>query len=628
MKRIMLLFCVLSVMSRTSASEPSRAFLVGGDISALPRIESLGGVFRHAGMEGDCLDILKAQGANCFRIRLFVNPTGRGMVVQDVPFAIDLAKRVKATGARLLLNLHYSDTWADPGHQHKPEAWRAMDFEALKKTVRTYTAGVVRRFKQAKVLPDIIQVGNEVTPGFLWPDGRLYRQSDKQPRWEEFTQLLKAGIAGVQQGLAGDDGTRIMIHIDSGGRRAQTKWFFDNLLAHDVAFDIIGLSYYPWWHGTLEDLRYNLEVTARDYQKDIMVVETAYPNRNDFSRGKGTWTQARMAWPLSPGGQRDFLRDVVRVVRNTPGDRGLGVIWWYPESIPVSGTHIWFNGAMAQFDRNGNVLPSAGVFKSKAVKPLPAGYVLAWADEFTDNGRPDPGNWRYERGFVRNEELQWYQPDNARCEKGLLVIVGRRERVTNPRYQSGSRDWQRKRKKAEYTSSSLHTRGLHQWRYGRFEMRARIDTRAGLWPAFWTLGTARPWPHCGEIDIMEYYRGMLLANAAWGDARRWKPVWDDVRIPLEKLGGSDWSARFHIWRMDWDREAIKLYVDGRLLNTISLKKTFNRDAQGANPFHEPHYLLVNLAIGGTNGGDPGDTAFPALYEIDYVRVYQKADRTP
>jgi beta-glucanase (GH16 family) len=158
-------------------------------------------------------------------------------------------------------------------------------------------------------------------------------------------------------------------------------------------------------------------------------------------------------------------------------------------------------------------------------------------------------------------------------------------------------------------------------------MRARIDTRPGLWPAFWTLGTARPWPHCGEIDIMEFYRGMLLANAAWGNEARWQPVWDDVRIPVETLG-PDWSSRFHTWRMDWDRETIKLYVDDRLLNTVLLKETVNRDQEGANPFHEPHFLLVNLAVGGANGGDPAPTEFPARYEIDYIRVYQKYEECP
>ena len=251
------------------------------------------------------------------------------------------------------------------------------------------------------------------------------------------------------------------------------------------------------------------------------------------------------------------------------------------------------------------------------------GYKLVWADEFNRDGRPDPNNWIYERGFVRNEELQWYQPENARCENGLLIIEARRQRKPNPNYDANSNSWRRSRQHIEYTSACLKTRGLHAWAYGRFEMRGRIDTRAGLWPAFWTLGSARPWPGCGEIDIMEYYRGMLLANACWAGNKRWASVWDDLKKPITEFGVPDWSSKFHLWRMDWDKDCIKLYVDDQLLNTIELDKTINRTPDRANPFHEPHYILLNLAIGGTNGGDSSETEFPSRYEIDYVRVYQK-----
>ncbi|RJP20200.1 MAG: glycoside hydrolase family 16 protein [Candidatus Omnitrophota bacterium] len=255
--------------------------------------------------------------------------------------------------------------------------------------------------------------------------------------------------------------------------------------------------------------------------------------------------------------------------------------------------------------------------------PIPAGnYQLIWADEFDRDGKPDPANWTYERGFVRNEELQWYQPDNARCENGLLIIEARRERIPNPQYDPAG-NWKRNRQYAEYSSACLTTNALHKWTYGRFEMRGRIDTRPGLWPAFWTLGTARGWPGCGEIDIMEYYRGILLANACWAGRARWSVVWDDARIPLARFNDPEWSSKFHIWRMDWDEHNIELYVDNELLNTIELNKTINGSEDKANPFHEPHYILLNLAIGGTNGGNPAETEFPARFEVDYVRVYQK-----
>ncbi len=250
-------------------------------------------------------------------------------------------------------------------------------------------------------------------------------------------------------------------------------------------------------------------------------------------------------------------------------------------------------------------------------------YRLVWAYEFNRDGRPDPNNWTYERGFVRNEEYQWYQPDNAICRDGLLVIEGRREQVPNPDYQPDSRQWKRNRASAQYTSASLMTRGLHQWTYGRFEMRARFATQSGLWPAFWTLGSARSWPGCGEIDIMEYYQDHLLANACWAGPGRGQPTWDTVKKPMADFNDPQWDQAFHVWRMDWDKQAIRLYVDDLLLNTIELNKTINQTPDGANPFHEPQYLILNLAIGGRNGGDPSSTAFPTRYEIDYVRVYQK-----
>jgi beta-glucanase (GH16 family) len=254
------------------------------------------------------------------------------------------------------------------------------------------------------------------------------------------------------------------------------------------------------------------------------------------------------------------------------------------------------------------------------------GLKLVWSDEFDKDGRPDPRHWTYEQGFVRNQELQWYQPDNARCKKGLLIIEGRRRRKENPRFRAGSRDWRQNREYAQYTSSSLTTRGLHSWKFGRFEMRGRIDTRGGLWPAFWTLGIEGRWPGNGEIDIMEYYRGVLLANAAWATERRWVPKWDDSRKPINEFNDPNWSEKFHVWRMDWDAESIKLYVDDLLLNQVDLKKTVNKDDEGKNPFHQPHYIILNLAIGGTNGGDPSKTEFPARFEVDYIRIYEKTSQ--
>ena len=253
------------------------------------------------------------------------------------------------------------------------------------------------------------------------------------------------------------------------------------------------------------------------------------------------------------------------------------------------------------------------------------GYKLVWSDEFNTDGPFNRDNWKAQEGFIRNEELQWYQADNAWCEDGLLIIEARRERKPNPNYQPGTDNWRTRREYAAYTSASLETRGLHSWQFGRFEIRARIDTRDGLWPAFWTLGVDGHWPHCGEVDIMEYYRGMLLANVAWGGEERGEAVWDDYRLPLEDLDDPDWSDKFHTWYMEWDADSIKLYMDDRLMNAVSLDSTVNRDGTGINPLLQPHFIVVNLAIGGISGGDPSNTEFPSRYEIDYVRIYQKEE---
>jgi beta-glucanase (GH16 family) len=272
------------------------------------------------------------------------------------------------------------------------------------------------------------------------------------------------------------------------------------------------------------------------------------------------------------------------------------------------------------------LLGLTGLGHLSAANPPPpitdGGYQLVWADEFNTDGRPDPANWVYEEGFVRNEELQWYQPDNARVANGLLVIEARAENRPNPRHQPGSRSWRTNRPTIAYTSACLTTQGKHTWQYGRFELRARIGIDAGMWPAWWTLGVKGNWPGNGEIDIMEYYRGILLANIACRGSDG-KPEWFSTKIPTDSLGGAAWAREFHVWRMDWTENAIALYCDNQLLLEVPVAKLQNRDGSGFNPFQQPHYMLLNLALGGMNGGSIEGTQFPQLFEIDYVRVYQR-----
>lgn len=261
---------------------------------------------------------------------------------------------------------------------------------------------------------------------------------------------------------------------------------------------------------------------------------------------------------------------------------------------------------------------------SKPSQYASEGYKLIWADEFNKDGAPDSTNWVYEYGFERNEELQWYQPQNAFCKNGLLVLEARRETKPNSRYDAGSTDWRKKRRNIEYTSASIKSIHKQSWQYGRFEMRGRIDISAGMWPAWWTLGVSGRWPADGEIDMMEYYRKALLANIACLGTNG-KAEWYTTKHSTDTLGGAAWSKKFHVWRMDWNDKEIALYVDDQLLNKVALSKLENKDGTGINPFKQPHYMLFDLAVGGQQGGSPAATAFPRRFEVDYVRVYQKTN---
>jgi len=341
-----------------------REFLAGGDISALAAIEKAGGVYRDGPKAGDAIDILRRKGWNCFRLRLFVNPTPKNLVVNDLAYTIALAKRIKSSGAKLLLNFHYSDTWADPGKQTKPAAWEKLDFVALEKTVRSYSRDCVAKLKAAGAMPDMVQIGNEIAPGMLWPDGKLHGVGDPAQQWVKLGRLLKAGVAGVKD-AAGASPVRIMIHVHCGASRRGTQRFFENVEKQGVPYDVIGLSFYPFWHGRIEDLRENLHSAARTFGKDIVVVETAYPHRTVKPSVKLEWKAGNLPWPQTSEGQRAYVEQLVRTVRSTPGGRGIGVMWWFPEAVPARGVKLWFGGGMAVFGANGEVLPAAGALTGK-----------------------------------------------------------------------------------------------------------------------------------------------------------------------------------------------------------------------------------------------------------------------
>ena len=265
------------------------------------------------------------------------------------------------------------------------------------------------------------------------------------------------------------------------------------------------------------------------------------------------------------------------------------------------------------------------LFNLSQAQQIPTNYKLIWQEEFEKEGNINAENWNFEKGFVRNNEMQWYQEANASQQGGMLFIEGRREKVSNPGYEQRSDNWKKSREFAEYTSSSINTRGKFEFQYGIMEVRAKIDTASGMWPAIWTLGVSKPWPANGEIDVMEFYQvngeQTILANAAWADASK-RASWDEAKIPFSEFLKKDtnWAEKFHIWKMEWTEDFIRIFLDGELLNEINLHETLNPD--GFNPFHQPHYILLNLALG-SNGGELSGTEFPRQYIVDYVKVYQK-----
>lgn len=357
-----------------SAPDATSPFLLGADISALAQLEQRGAVFSDNSKPNDAIDIFRRHGWNCFRLRLFVNPNGRGGTINTLDYTRALAKRIKASGAALILDIHYSDTWADPQHQDKPAAWKNQDIAGLEKSVESYTAQVIADLKKDGSLPQIVQIGNEITGGTLWPDAQVAvpmstikvfdatvkpikppEPYDDAKQWDHFCRILSAGIRGVRDSTIPSDGVRIMIHIDSGGDWPITQWFFDHLNDHHVDYDIIGQSYYPYWHGTLQNVRDNLVQTANRFHKDIVIVETAYPWKN-----AARWSARKnMAWPISAEGQRHFLADLISAVHQTPDGHGLGVIYWHPESMPMrNGGANWNGGDMALFGSSGEALPA------------------------------------------------------------------------------------------------------------------------------------------------------------------------------------------------------------------------------------------------------------------------------
>lgn len=357
-------------------------FLKGMDISSVKEVERLGGRFYDNGVEKDIFDILESYGVNAIRLRLWNDPyteSGEpyGAGTNDLPVTIELAKRALAKGMEVLLDFHYSDFWADPGKQRLPKAWRGMNLEQLEAAVFSYTKETLEAMRAADAFPTLVQVGNEVTKGLLWPFG-------KAPDYDNITRLINAGIRGVR---SVDGKIPVMIHLDNGGNNALYREWFDAFMKNGEDFQIIGLSYYPFWHGTLGDLSNNMNDLALRYGKDLMIAEVsmgftmedyaAYEKlAPDQRKGMATKPElvAKVAYPMTKEGQKAFLLDLFERLKNVPEGKARGYFYWEAAWIPVPGSG-WASGAaiaymeekgpggnewanQALFDYGGNALPA------------------------------------------------------------------------------------------------------------------------------------------------------------------------------------------------------------------------------------------------------------------------------
>jgi arabinogalactan endo-1,4-beta-galactosidase len=301
--------------------------------------EDNGFKFKENGQAKPCLQIFKDHGYNWIRLRLFHTPD---KLPNNLSYTIALAREAKKQGFKFLLDYHYSDTWADPGKQFIPKAWENFSHKELVDAVYEYTLETMIAFRDSGAYPDMVEVGNEISNGMLWPDGKL------PENWDNFAELVQAGINGVRASVGNNAGPKIMIHLDYGGNWAGTKKFFDKLNSYNVPYDVIGQSFYPWWQGSLLDLRECLLNTANEFKKDIIMVEVAY-----------NWTPTEYKdknapFPETPEGQKEFLEAVNEMVLSVPDNRGAGVFWWEP-AVSRRGTRSFF-------DENGNVLPVITVF--------------------------------------------------------------------------------------------------------------------------------------------------------------------------------------------------------------------------------------------------------------------------
>lgn len=344
-------------LNNNSDDENESRLEYGGDFSIMKKLEDLGGQYKTDGEVKEGFQIFRENGYTWCRLRIFHTPNMEGPVVNDLDYTIALAQKAKQFGFKIFLNFHYSDTWADPGKQFIPTAWEDLDFDILTDSVYHYTKRVMEAMKTADVFPHMVQIGNEINNGMLWPHGRLWAENG-QARWDELSALLIAGIKGVKDTKNGMT-TPIMIHAATGGNLVESDNFYSNIQKRGVEFDVIGLSYYPWWHGTFEDMEKNLEFLSNKFEQEISVVETAY-YANGWYPEPEEWVLDVQPYPPTAQGQYDFLVDLATRLKKYP--RVTSVYYWKPDGLEIPGSNIHYLGR-SLFSRDGNAFEGIKAWK-------------------------------------------------------------------------------------------------------------------------------------------------------------------------------------------------------------------------------------------------------------------------
>ena len=357
-------------------------FIAGADLSLLAYFETNGIAYKDNGQAGDAIQILKNHGINCIRLRLFTSSDAQAQTnlynyINNLTYTVPLAVRVKNAGLQFMLDFHYSDTWADPGHQTTPVAWRGLTFAQLLPQMRSYNSNAIATFAAAGAMPDYVQIGNEITSGMLWTNGQLTGMwSSSNPSWIRLGQLMTNAVQGIRDAVtaAGVPMPKIVVHIDRGGDWNTTRSYFDNLNAQGVPYDIIGESYYPFYHGPYTNLANCVTNAAKRYGKPIFIAETDFP----YIFSTNLW-----GIPATTNGQVQFVITLAQIVKGAPNNLGAGIFWWGAEYQYPNANQAGV-GTRSLFGSDANLLPVADAVGELAapvnisVSLLPPNLTLQW----------------------------------------------------------------------------------------------------------------------------------------------------------------------------------------------------------------------------------------------------------